>query len=75
MSSSAAISSESASPHAATAVAGLRCAPPSGSGTIRSMTSSRSRSAAVIRIASAASAAFSAVRQRIEAQPSGEITE
>ena len=30
---------------------------------------------AVIRIASAASAALSAVRHRIEAQPSGEITE
>src|SRR5262249_40617788 len=57
------------------AASGSRCAPPSGSGTIRSTTPSACWSAAVIFIASAASAALSAVRQRIDAQPSGEITE
>ncbi len=67
-------SSPIASPKAAIASAGLRWAPPTGSGTIRSMTPSAFRSWAVTRIASAASADFSAVRQRMDAQPSGEIT-
>ena len=52
-----------------------RWAPPFGSGTMRSMTPSASRSWAVRRSASAASFIFSASFQRIEAQPSGEITE
>src|SRR5262249_9712176 len=68
-------SSPIAAPSAATAAAGSRCAPPIGSATTRSTTPSFCRSAAVIFIASAASAALSPVRHRIEAQPSGEITE
>ena len=54
---------------------GSRCAPPSGS-VITSSTRPRPRSrVAVIPIASAASSAFSALFQRMLAQPSGEITE
>ena len=57
-------------------VSGLsRWAPPRGSGTTRSMTPRASRSWAVSRSASAASFIFSASFHRIEAQPSGEITE
>ncbi len=58
----------------AIAASGSRWAPPRGSATIRSTTPSALRSEAVIFIASAASDALSAVRHRIEAQPSGEIT-
>ncbi len=71
---SASSSSPIAAPSVAIAPAGSRWAPPTGSGTIRSITPSCFRSCAVTRIASAASAALSAVRHRIEAQPSGEIT-
>ena len=46
-----------------------------GSGTISSMAPSLSRSGAVILSASAASGAFVPSRQRMPAQPSGEITE
>ncbi|PAV69929.1 hypothetical protein WR25_02743 [Diploscapter pachys] len=67
--------SRSASPSRRIASAGSRCAPPSGSGTIVSITPKVLRSCAVTRIASAASAALSAVRHRIDAQPSGLITE
>ena len=52
-----------------------RCAPPSGSLMMRSITPSFCRSCAVRRRASAASRIFSASFHRIEAQPSGEITE
>ena len=52
-----------------------RCAPPLGSRMIRSITPSFCRSCAVSRSASAASRIFSASFQRIDAQPSGEITE
>ena len=55
--------------------AGSRCAPPIGSGTTSSISSSCSRSCAVNFNASAAAWALSALRQRIDAQPSGEITE
>ena len=54
--------------------AGSAWAPSPGSGTTWSMTPSSSWSAADIRIARAASGAFSEVRHRIEAQPSGLIT-
>ena len=50
-------------------------APPGGSGTISSMMPKPSRSGAVIFMAVAASSARPASRQRMEAQPSGEITE
>ena len=59
----------------AIAVSGLRCAPPTGSSMMRSITRSFLRSCAVRRSASAASRIFSAFFQRMEAQPSGEITE
>jgi hypothetical protein len=62
------------SPTEVMAVSGARCAPPSGSGMMLSMIFNSSKSCAVIFIAAAASCAFSALRQRIEAQPSGEIT-
>ena len=63
--------------HLADAVdlSGARWAPPIGSGITSSITSSFFRSAAVTFIASAASCALALLRHRIEAQPSGEITE
>src|SRR6185437_7182588 len=63
-----------ASPVAAMAAAGSRCAPPIGSVTMVSMTPSRARSCAVIFIAAAASCARAVSRHRIEAAPSGEMT-
>ena len=53
---------------------GTRWAPPNGSGTIRSITPKSFKSPAVTRNPAAATAAYSAVRQRMEAHPSGEIT-
>src|SRR6185312_1163720 len=64
-----------ASPSAAIAGSRSRWAPPSGSGTMMSMTPSLSRSCAVSFNASAASCVFSPLRQMIEEQASGEITE
>ena len=64
-----------ASPTRRIASSRSRCAPPRGSGITRSMTPSAKRSPAVRRSASAASRIFSASFHRIEAQPSGEITE
>ena len=55
--------------------AGSVWAPSPGSGTTRSMTPRARWSAAVMRIAAAAVAASSVVRHRIEAQPSGLMTE
>ena len=63
------------SPTALIASSGARCAPPSGSGMISSMIPSYFRSCAVSFSATAASRIFSASFHRIEAQPSGEITE
>ncbi len=54
---------------------GSRCAPPKGSFTILSIRFNAFNRCAVSPKASAASDARSAVFQRIEAQPSGEITE
>ena len=51
-----------------------RCAPPNGSSMTSSTNFARDKSAAVTFIASAACGALSALRHRIEAQPSGEIT-
>src|SRR5262249_39021274 len=62
-------------PRPPAAWAGRRGAPPAGSGTTRSTPPSASWSAAVIFIASAAVEAWSAVRHRIAAQPSGLMTE
>ena len=55
--------------------AGSRCAPPRGSGTMRSISLCSSSRGAVRPNASAASRALSALFHKIEAQPSGEITE
>ncbi|CNU54322.1 Uncharacterised protein [Salmonella enterica subsp. enterica serovar Bovismorbificans] len=54
---------------------GLRCAPPSGSGMMESISFSSFRRGAMMPIASAANGALSALFHKIEAQPSGEITE
>src|SRR5690606_11143938 len=54
---------------------GSRWAPPTGSLTARSMRPSSLSWGAVMFSASAATGAFSELRHRIEAQPSGEITE
>ena len=75
MPSSSASISAIASPTAAMVSVGARWAPPIGSGMMRSMTSSFFRSCAVSFSAWAASRIFSASFHRIEAQPSGEITE
>ena len=52
-----------------------RCAPPSGSGRILSTMPNFLRSGAVIFIISAAVSARAVSRQRMEAHPSGEMTE
>src|SRR5207247_11174798 len=59
----------------AAAAAGSRWAPPTGSGSTPSTMSSASRSGAARRSASAALDPCLPSRHRIEAQPSGEITE
>lgn len=72
---SASSSSARARPIASIVVLRSRCAPPIGSGTIRSITPSVIRSCAVRRRAAAASRIFSESFHRIDAHPSGEITE
>ena len=67
--------SSSAAFNASPAALWSRCAPPSGSGMIRSMTPNFFRSGAVIFIISAATSALAVSLQRIEAHPSGEMTE
>ena len=67
--------SSSAAPAASMALAASRWAPPTGSGTIPSTTPSSCRSSAVSRSASAAASAWAASRHRIDAHPSGEMTE
>ena len=54
---------------------GSRCAPPTGSGNTSSTSLSLNSRSAVRFIASAATSFLSALFQRIDAQPSGEITE
>src|SRR5688572_21513311 len=74
-SSRASRASPMAAPSSRAASSGLVCAPPSGSGTIPSITPS-SRQWAASGLNAAAALRFSpASRQRIAAQPSGEITE
>ena len=51
------------------------CAPPAGSGITPSITFSSFSEDEVILSAAAASGAFAPSRQRMEAQPSGEMTE
>jgi len=64
-----------ASPTLAAAASGLLCAPPRGSSITFSITPKSNSCDAVGRSASAACGAKPASRQRIAAQPSGEITE
>src|SRR5207253_1474843 len=67
----------SARPRRAAARAGSRCAPPPGSRTTSSTTFAAARSSAVRRSSAALRATVSGVsrRNRMEAQPSGEMTE
>ena len=64
-----------ARPTASIVATGSECAPPGGSGITSSTTPRALQSAAVTRIASAASRAFAWSFQRIAAHPSGEMTE